>query len=67
MYPRPRGKPDRGDVGLFMFFTWPLLLVIGVISLFFDAVGWLFEQAWFCVLLAIGVIALVVTLCVSSI
>ena len=67
MYTHPRGKPDRIAVGIFTFFTWPLLLVISLISLFFELAGWLFEQAWFYVLLAIGVIALVIALCVSGI
>lgn len=61
--PMPRGKPDRSEVRCFMFFAWPVLLVIGAVSLFFDLVGWFFEQPWFYILLAIGVIML----CVSSI
>lgn len=66
MYPRHRGKPDRVDVGIFMFFAWPLLLVIGLISLFFEIVGWLFEQRWFYVLLAVGVIAAGIYICASG-
>lgn len=67
MYPHPKGKASRGEVGCFMFFAWPVLLVIGAFSMFFDIVGWLFEQAWFYVLLAIVVIATGAYLCVSSI
>lgn len=67
MYPHPRGKPSHDEVGCFMFFAWPALLVIGVIQLFFTVVGWLFEQPWFYVVLAIGLIALIIASCVSSI
>jgi len=59
MYPHPRGKPDRAEVGIFMFFAWPVLLVIGLIQLFFTVVGWLFEQAWFYVVLAVGLVVVI--------
>lgn len=61
MYPHPRGQASRDEVGCFMFFAWPVLLV----SLFFDLVGWLFEQAWFYVLLTLSVLVAAIWLCVS--
>jgi len=66
MYPHPRGNPDRVDVGIFMFFAWPVLLAIGAISLFFSLVGWLFEQAWFYALLAILVVVGCIAFFVAS-
>lgn len=66
MYPHPRGKASRDEVGCFMFFTWPLLLVIGLIQLFFTVVGWLFEQAWFYVVLAVGLVVLIAASIIAS-
>lgn len=60
---RRRGKPDPVDVGIFMFFAWPILLVIGAISLVFSILGRLFDQPWFCVVLAIGLLLALVFLC----
>ena len=64
--PHPRGKPDRVDVGIFMFFAWPVLLVIGLVQLFFTVIGWLFEQAWFYVLLIVFLVIVGATFCVAS-
>ena len=66
-YPHPRGKASRGEIGCFMFFAWPVLLATGAISLFFELVGWLLEQAWFYVLLAGSVLALIIASCASNI
>jgi len=66
MYPYPRCKASREEVGCFMFFAWPVLLVIGLIQLFFMVVGWLFEQAWFYVVLAVVLIVLIATSVVAS-
>lgn len=62
--PHPRGKPNRDEVGCFMFFAWPVLLIVGLIQLFFWVVGWLFEQPWFYVFVVIGLIALAVNSCI---
>lgn len=64
--PNPRGKPDRVEVGLFMFFVWPVLLVVGLIQLFFTVVGWLFEQAWFYVVLAFGLVVAIAASIIAS-
>lgn len=64
--PHPRGKASREEVGCFMFFAWPVLLIIGLIQLFFTVVGWLFEQPWFYVVLALGLVVAVAASCSAS-
>jgi len=44
MYPMPRGKASPDEVGCFMFFAWPILLVIGIIQGFFYLIGWLLGE-----------------------
>jgi len=44
MYPHPRGKASPVEVGCFMFFAWPVLLIIVVIHQFFWLIGKLAGQ-----------------------
>ena len=60
MTPHRRGKPDLVEVGMFMFFAWPILLMIGIFQVFFSIVGWLFEQWWFYILGPTALIAFVI-------
>jgi len=62
VFPHPRGTPGPDEVGCFMFFAWPFLLCLAVIQLFFELIGWLFEQTWFYALLVMGIVALVFAL-----
>lgn len=63
--PHPRGKPSKDEAGCFMFFVWPILLVAGIIQIFFAILGWLFEQWWFYVLLSVGMIFLTVRMFIN--
>jgi hypothetical protein len=64
--PHPRNQAEPDAIGCFMFFAWLPLLVIGLIQLIFAVLGWLFEQPWFYVVLALGLVVAVAASCVAS-
>jgi hypothetical protein len=36
---RHRGQPAPQEVGIFIFFAWPILLMIWLVMLFFEFIG----------------------------
>ena len=50
------GKADPIEIGIFMFFAWPILIPLGLISLFFHVLGTNWGSAIFIILIVVGIL-----------